>query len=96
IGEIGLSDDLDLSPVLHPSELSGYGTTQSSASFMKYQKYAKGEIGEKELTDMLTSDIPFIPIAYGDALLYHKRNFVSDIVATTDDIFYNILNWKIE
>lgn len=96
IGEIGLADDLDLTPVLKPSDVSGFGTNETSASVLEYEKYKKGEITEKELCDMLVSDVPFIPIAYSDALLYHKINFVSYIVATNDDIFYNILNWEIE
>lgn len=96
IGEIGLSDDLDLTPILKPSDVSGFGANESSTSVLEYEKYKKGEITEKELCDMLISDVPFIPIAYSDALLYHKRNFVSYIVATNDDIFYNILNWDIE
>lgn len=96
LGEIGIASDMDLEPVLMPSEQSGFGTNKSSHSVIANNNYKKGLIDEKQLSTALSEDIPFFPIAYRDDLLYCKENFAPYIVATCDDIFYNILSWNLK
>jgi peptide/nickel transport system substrate-binding protein len=36
---------------------------------------------------------PFLPLAYRQGLAGYSRNFYADLVATVQDIFYNINNW---
>lgn len=36
---------------------------------------------------------PFVPLLYTQSVISHSRNFYPAVVATDQDIFYNISKW---
>ena len=86
--------------LLHNNDLS-------SLLFNKYEKYStfypnllESYItmktipeSEEQFKTTFTEEIPIIPIVFRRGILCYSRDFSANIVATEQDIFYNIENW---
>ena len=94
IAEYGVSSDMDLMPLLTRADSSGFGQLEESSSKASAEQYKNGKIDEAKLNEALLNDVPFIPIAYREDLLYCNENFAPYIVATNGDIFYNIVSFS--
>lgn len=92
LGEVRLMDNMDFSPLLNGGAL-GYGTAFSEDLANLYRSYRASGTGVKELCDTFSAQTPFIPVVFRHGQILFSREFQAEIVATEQDIFYNITEW---
>ena len=92
LGEIRLTDNMDFSMLLAGGSL-GYATPYSEAVADAYTAYRQYGSGISTLCDSFSEETPFIPLVFREGILSFNRTFGAEIVATEQDIFYNIEEW---
>ena len=100
-GEIILSADFNLSPLLLPGSLN-YGNTGD----YEYEQYvtdflfAKTDYGEwsaaKRLCSEITRNAPFVPILYKKYVVYMPMGAISGASPSQSGVFHNITGWTID
>ena len=58
-----------------------------------YNSVHAGEIEQNILEKALREDLPVVPLLFKRGILCFSRDFSANIVATEQDIFYNIEEW---
>lgn len=92
LGETRLMDNMDFSPLLSGGAI-GYATAYSDELLQRYQAYQESGEGIRPLCEMFQAQSPFIPLVFREGMLFVSRDFSSEVVATEQDLFYNILDW---
>ena len=100
-GEIILSADFNMSPLLLPGSLN-YGNTGS----YEYEQYvtdflfARTDVGEraaaKQLCDEITRNAPFVPILYKKYVMYTPMGAITGASPSQSGVFCNITDWTID
>ncbi len=93
IGEIRLGYNMNLNPLLNPEGAAGYGVKANPELLASYREFRADAIGADVFCRDFAADMPFVPLLYRRGVLLHARDFFAKIVATEQDIFYNILTW---
>lgn len=92
LGEVRLMDNMDFSMLLSGGSL-GYSTPYSQEVADLYKLYKETGSGIESLCTALYNQSPFIPIVFRQGMIAFNREFQAEIVATEQDIFYNIMEW---
>lgn len=92
LGEVRLMDNMDFSMLLSGGAL-GYATPYSQEIEQLYQLYKETGSGIEPLCTALYNHSPFIPVVFRQGMISFNREFQADMVATEQDIFYNIDEW---
>jgi peptide/nickel transport system substrate-binding protein len=92
IGEIRLSANMSLKPVLARDGSAAYGVNRSGEAAAAYSKYLNGEIDMQQFTDIFTKDVPFIPLCWRNGIAAYNRS-LSKVAATAFCAYYGIENW---
>lgn len=95
LGETKLPEDMNLTAFLAQSGSLHYDLGDTSALYESYQQ-ARRVGAEKTYGSFLeefSQQCPLIPLAFDQSVVAHARNFYSTVVATEQDIFYNIHKW---
>lgn len=93
IGELRVPPNLDLSALIGPHPAVGPGC---AADQELQDIYARVKAGEEELSSLDSAfrrSMPTIPLVYRRGIVAFSRDFSANIVATEQDIFYNIGDW---
>ena len=100
-GEIILSADFNLSPLLLPGNLN-YGNTgdyeyeQHVSNFL----FATTDVGEraaaKRLCEEITRNAPFVPILYKKYVIYMPMGAFTGAAPSQSGVFCNITDWTID
>lgn len=93
LGEVKLKDNMDISVLITPGFTTSAGV---SADQTLLQNYAELRADSKNVDRFMVDFIdkmPLIPIAYHDGIVAYPRNFSASVIATEQDIFYNIDKW---
>ena len=93
IGEIKIPYNMDISGLLSPNEAFGAGIPYDDATEAAYAQAKAGEITLEELDQVLQESLPVIPLLYRRGILCVAQDFSANMVATEQDIFYNIVDW---
>jgi peptide/nickel transport system substrate-binding protein len=93
IGEINISDDMDLSPLLADGGAASYGVPQSGATLAAYTSWRSGAQNVSSVVSAFTSETPFIPICFRCGTISYTKGLSGTITPTLCDIFGGVETW---
>lgn len=93
IGEVRLSPNMDLSPLLSGGEVS-YGINPDSAACLRYEQLLTGSCELMDFINTFNEDLPFIPLCYRNAAASYTNAMNSDFNCCDGDVFYDIETWS--
>ena len=93
IGEIRLRDNMDFSTLLTAGYGLGYNTPYCEELTDIYGDYRESGENIAGVCDRFYTDMPFIPLVFRQGIVSFNREFGAEVVATQQDIFYNIVQW---
>ena len=93
LGELRIPWNLDLTPLIAPSETVGPGCVRDPELLETYRQVKAGEAELSALDSALRRTMPMIPLLYRRGIVAFSPDFSANIVATEQDIFYNIGEW---
>jgi peptide/nickel transport system substrate-binding protein len=85
-------DNMDVSMLLSGGAL-GYAAPYSAELADLYRAYKNTGAGLEAFCEAFAGQMPLIPLAFRQGLVSFNREFRAEIVATGQDIFYNIVEW---
>ena len=94
LGELKLTNNMDLSPFYTIGSTPSFGIQPNSAFYTALSAYNNNSAKFADAVTAFKNDTPFIPICYKIGSVSFPHVFFTNIVATNHDIFYNIENWK--
>ena len=92
IGETRLTDNMDFSPLLSGGALD-FGAAYDAGleeALASYRATGQGVVG---LCELLRAQSPFVPLVFREGRVSSNLTFRTEMVATAQDIFYNIKEW---
>ncbi|WP_195276371.1 ABC transporter substrate-binding protein [Anaerotruncus rubiinfantis] len=92
LGETRLMYNMDIAPLLAGGAL-GYFTAYSEELSDSYRAYRATGAGIESFCELFLAQSPFVPLVFRQGSVSHNREFRAEIVATEQDIFYNIVEW---
>ena len=92
LGEVKLSDNMNLLDFLKPSSL-GIGVGDYSELIDAYFAAKSGEGSFQTFSLLFETAQPVFPVCFRCGAVYVSGDFSANIVATERDIFYNIEDW---
>ncbi len=93
IGEIKLTPNMDLSPILFGGSAS-YGISNVSDSSMRYAQHLSGNCEIIDFINTFNEDLPFIPLCYRNAAVSYTNSMQADFACCDGDVFADIQSWK--
>ena len=94
IGEIRLSPNMDLSPLLRGTQ--GYGIDLSCPSATRYAQLLSGNCELMDFINTFNEDLPFIPLCYRNAAASYTNAMQADYACCDGDVFYDIETWSLK
>ena len=103
IAEMRLGADMDLSPILTPYEYQlmdldyiNYGVPSSEKLYFSWLGFMSGSVTPSEFASVFEDVMPFVPLCYTKGCAVFNRDLPFALYGTDFDMFYNILEWKIQ
>ena len=103
IAEMRLGADMDLTKILTPYEYQfadmeyiNYGVPNSEKLYLSWLGYMGGTVTPSEFAAAFENITPFVPLCYTKGCTIFNRDLPFSLFGTDYDMFYNILEWKIE
>ena len=91
IGEVKLTDNMSLSPLLKSGGSVAYGINTSGAASTAYSAFLSGSSDLNTFIEAFNADMPFVPLCYRSGiaiytrtLKYGNKNHINDIYADID------------
>ncbi len=92
IGEIRLTPNMDLSPLLGGAQ--GYGIDSSCVSVSRYSQLLSGGCELMDFVNTFNEDLPFVPLCYRNAAASYTNEMQADFNCCDGDVFYDIESWS--
>ena len=92
IGEIRLSNDMDLSPLLVQGGASSHGLAIGAAS-AAYAGFRSGESAPSAFKEAFEQSMPFVPLVYRQGVLTYPNEVGAGVHASVSDVYLNIGGW---
>lgn len=93
IGEVKLPYNMDSTAMLSGMGQTGYGIVSSQELLQAYADFRQSAEGFTTFEEIFYKEVPFVPLVFRRGVVLFSANFSSNIVATEQDIFYNIKDW---
>ncbi|MBQ9109396.1 MAG: hypothetical protein IJY02_05175, partial [Oscillospiraceae bacterium] len=93
VGEIKLPMNMNILPMLTGADGTGYGAFGSENLQYSARHFLRTGNDYDQLVQLFAQEVPFIPLFYRQGIVAYPLNFCSNIIATEQDIFYNIEDW---
>ncbi len=94
LGEVMLTPDMSLTPLLAPGGGVSFGiNTATGAAATAYKQYKNGAIDLKGFIDIFSADMPFVPLCYRNAIAAYSRQLKVPQECTTSDVYCDIEAW---
>lgn len=93
IGEVRLAYNMDISQLIFPGGSLNPAAPSLPALSAAYNDVKSGKSKPEVVEERLRTDLPVIPLLFRRGILCFSRDFSANIVATEQDIFYNINEW---
>lgn len=93
IGEVKIPDNMDITQLLTAGSGLSFAMVPAEELIESWNAYKAGTADIKAFGDLFINKIPFIPICYRKGIVSFSQSFSANVVATSQDIFYNILEW---
>lgn len=94
LGEIRLTGDMNLRPLLASGGAAAYGGASSGAAAQAYAAYLSGEQTLEEFIGTFVQDIPYIPLCWRSGVAAYSRA-ISRVTPTAFDIYFGIESWSL-
>ncbi len=103
IAEMRLGADMDFTKILTPYEYQyddieyiNYGVPNSEKLYFSWLEFMGGRITPSEFAKTFQEVSPFAPLCYTKGCAIFNRDLPFTLFGTDYDMFYNILEWKLE
>lgn len=103
IAEMRLGPDMDLTRILTPyvyqfSDMKyiNYGVPDSEKLYFSWLGFMGGTVTPSEFAETFMEVTPFVPLCYTKGCAIFNRDLPFTLYGTDFDMFYNILEWKLE
>lgn len=92
LGDVALTDDMDLTPLLSPGAGASYGVAAGSATLAAFQAWrAGGQLAA--LTSAFQNELPFLPLCFKTGTVSYTPGLAGSVTPTARNIFYGIAGW---
>ena len=92
IGEIKLTANMDLSPLLGGTQ--GFGINPECAGVIRYNQLLGGGCELMDFVNTFNEDLPFIPLCYRNGAASYTNSMNADFNCCDNDVFYDIETWS--
>lgn len=96
IGEAKLSNSFDLSRFFNEDGSLSYGISKDCESAAKYNELEEGTGTMQEFLDVFADELPFIPLAYRQALTVRADKIKVTSKTIVSDYYYNVDEWTVK
>lgn len=103
IAEMRLGADMDFTKILTPYqyqysdfEYINYGVPSSEKLYYSWLGFMGGTVTPSEFASVFEDVMPFVPLCYTKGCAIFNRDLPFTLFGTDFNMFYNILEWKIE
>lgn len=93
LGELKMSNNMDLSPFLAPGGAAAHCAVANSSTLNSFNLWRGGTQNIKSVASTFETETPFIPLCFRTGTTSYSKG-LSGVTATDGDIFYNFENWK--
>lgn len=93
VGEVKLPMNMNILPMVTGADETGYGAYGSENLQYAVRNFLRTGNDYDQLVQLFAQEVPFIPLFYRQGIVAYPLNFCSNIIATEQDIFYNIEDW---
>lgn len=100
IGEIQILPNMDLAPLVVPGGTASYGVTETPTGnnqltvSQAIAKYRSGALGVADLSGVMLTAMPQIPLCYRNGLLFYSDKIQSGVEGLPSNIYYSIEKYK--
>lgn len=95
LGEVKLTNDLDLSPFFSPSGAASYGIQTGGAMSAAYAAFRADTAQLDAFQKAFLEETPLIPLMFRNGVIAFSRSISGQMQASVSDIFYNIEQWQV-
>ena len=92
IGEMRLTPNMDLSPILGGA--AGYGIDPECVTVSRYAQLLGGRCELMDFVNTFNEDLPLIPLCYRNAAASYTNAMSADFSCCDGDVFYDIETWS--
>ena len=96
LGEIKLTDSMNISSILMEKGSVSYGINTSSKSSKAYEAYLNGSSDIFKFIEVFNEDVPFIPLCFRSGIAAYTRSLKYSNKAHINDIYADIDEWKFD
>lgn len=93
LGELMLTPDMSLNPLLAPGGSVSYGINTAGESGAAYRLYKDGTIDLKGFIDVFSVDMPFVPLCYRNGIAAYSRELKVPQKCNASDVYSDIDAW---
>lgn len=93
IGEIKLTNDMNLNAFFTNSGASKYGIDINGTTSYAYYDYINGDAELGSFLLAFSSEMPYVPLVYRKGMVCFSKAMSGDVQSTVSDSFGNIENW---
>ena len=94
IGEIKLTDNMNISPMLTKGGAVSYGINTSGTASTAYSAMLAGTVDVFSFIETFNSDLPFLPLCYRCGIAAYTRSISYKSSAHINDIYADISSWE--
>ena len=95
LGEIKLTNDMNLSPFFSENGAANFGIDQNSACTSAYYDFCSGKIDISTFIGVFDECTPFVPVCFRTGVAYYSKELQFEGSISENDIFSNIYSWVI-
>ena len=93
IGEVKLTENMSLSPLLKSGGSVAYGINTSGAASTAYSAFLAGSSDVNTFIDAFNADMPFVPLCYRSGLAIYTRTMKYGNANHINDVYADIDSW---
>lgn len=93
IGEVRLTANMDLTPLLTKGEAAAYGVSANSAAAASYTAFRAGQASLADFTAAFAANLPFIPVCWRSGMAAYNRA-LTKVTPTAYSVYAGLQNWQ--
>ena len=93
VGEVRLPMNMNILPMVTGADETGYGAFAGEELQYWVRNFLRTGNDYDQTVRLFAQQVPFIPLFFRQGIVAYPINFCSNIIATEQDIFYNIEDW---
>lgn len=93
LGEVRLSNNMDISPLLAAGGTAAFSTVPNSSTLSAFNDWRNGYKDIAYVADTFEAEMPFIPLCYRTGLTSYTKG-LTGVQSMDNDVFFNFEKWK--